>query len=410
MSAKSEMLSVAEALARVTGGFELIASEHISLSEALGRVLAEDVAARLTQPPMAVSSMDGYAVRTADLHTVPKTLTQIGKSQAGGGFEGTVGVDECTRIFTGAPLPDGADAVVIQEETDVDGTQISIKESVNTGAYIRPAGLDFQTGDVLLQAGKVLTARDVGLAASMNVPWLRVRRRPRVAFIATGDEIVMPGDPLGADQIISSNSLALGAFVRVLGGTPVNLGIAQDTEVSLRKTLAGAKGADVLVTIGGASVGDYDLVRRVLGAEGLDLNFYKVAMRPGKPLIFGTWDGIPLLGLPGNPVSAGVTSAIFLRAAMEVMLGTGDGALRTETVRLGRDLPQNGIRQDFMRATLRHDADGQLCATPFERQDSAMMARFAAADCMVIRAPEAPAAKAGDLVLITRLDTGISGF
>ncbi len=410
MSAKSEMLSVAEALARVTGGFELIASEHISLSEALGRVLAEDVAARLTQPPMAVSSMDGYAVRTADLHIVPKTLTQIGKSQAGGGFEGTVGVDECTRIFTGAPVPDGADAVVIQEETDVDGMQVSIKESVNTGAYIRPAGLDFQTGDVLLQAGKVLTARDVGLAASMNVPWLRVRRRPRVAFIATGDEIVMPGDPMGADQIISSNSLALGAFVRVLGGTPVNLGIAQDTEASLRKALAGAKGADVLVTIGGASVGDYDLVRRVLGAEGLDLNFYKVAMRPGKPLIFGTWDEIPLLGLPGNPVSAGVTSAIFLRAAMEVMLGTGDGALRTETVRLGRDLPQNGIRQDFMRATLRHDADGQLCATPFERQDSAMMARFAAADCMVIRAPEAPAAKAGDLVLITRLDAGISGF
>tara|TARA_B100002051_G_C16674079_1_gene606137 strand:- start:319 stop:1398 length:1080 start_codon:yes stop_codon:yes gene_type:complete len=359
---------------------------------------------------MAVSSMDGYAVRTADLHTVPKRLTQIGKSQAGGGFEGTVGADECTRIFTGAPLPDGADAVVIQEETDVDGTQVSIKESVNTGAYIRPAGLDFQTGDVLLRAGKVLTARDVGLAASMNVPWLRVRRRPRVAFIATGDEIVMPGDPLGVSQIISSNSLALGAFVRVLGGTPVNLGIAQDTEASLRKTLAGAKGADVLVTIGGASVGDYDLVRRVLGAEGLDLNFYKVAMRPGKPLIFGTWDGIPLLGLPGNPVSAGVTSAIFLRAAMEVMLGTGDGALRTETVRLGRDLPQNGIRQDFMRATLRHDTDGQLCATPFELQDSAMMARFAAADCMVIRAPGAPAAKAGDLVLITRLDTGISGF
>ena len=410
MIGKSEMLSVTEALARVTGGFNLIASEHISLSEALSRVLAEDVRARLTQPPMAVSSMDGYAVRAADLHTVPNTLTQIGKSQAGGGFKGTVGAGECTRIFTGAPLPNGADAVVVQEDADVDGTQICINDRVKTGAYIRPAGLDFQTGDVLLRTGKVLTARDVGLAASMNVPWLRVRRLPRIAFIATGDEIVMPGDPLGADQIISSNSLALDAFVRVLGGTPVNLGIAQDTEVSLRKALSGAKGADVLVTIGGASVGDYDLVRRVLGTEGLDLNFYKVAMRPGKPLIFGTWNGIPLLGLPGNPVSAGVTSAIFLRAAMEVMLGTGDGALRTETVRLGRDLPQNGIRQDFMRATLRHDANGQLCATPLKRQDSAMMASFAAADCLVVRAPEAPAAKAGDLVLITRLDTGMSRF
>ena len=410
MNTKSEMLSVAEALARVTGGFELIASEHIGLSEALGRVLAEDVAARLTQPPMAVSSMDGYAVRAADVQTVPTMLTQIGESQAGGRFEGTVGVGECARIFTGAPLPDGADAVVIQEETDVDGMQISINENVSTGADIRPAGLDFRTGDVLLRAGKVLSPRDIGLVASMNVPWLCVRRRPRVAFIATGDEIVMPGDPIGADQIISSNSLALCAFVRVLGGTPVNLGIARDTKASLRKTLAGAKGADVLVTIGGASVGDYDLVRRVLGTEGLDLNFYRVAMRPGKPLIFGTWNGIPLLGLPGNPVSAGVTSAIFLRAAMEVMLGTGNGALRTETVRLGCDLPQNGIRQDFMRATLRHDADGQLCATPFKQQDSAMMARFAAADCLLIRAPGAPEAKAGDLVLITRLETSNSMF
>ncbi len=404
------MLSVTDALARVTGGFELIASEYISLSESLGRVLAEDVKARLTQPPIAVSSMDGYAVRAADVDIVPIMLTQIGKSQAGGGFEGTVGVGECARIFTGAPIPNGADAVVIQEKTDVEGMQISVKESVNVGADIRPAGLDFQKGDVLLRAGKVLTARDVGLVASMNVPWLRVRRRPRVAFIATGDEIVMPGDPVGADQIISSNSLALSAFVRVMGGVPVNLGIARDTEASLRDALTGAKGADVLVTIGGASVGDYDLVRRVLGADGLDLNFYKVAMRPGKPLIFGTWNGIPLLGLPGNPVSAGVTSAIFLRAAIEVMLGRGDGAMRTETVHLGCDLPQNGVRQDFMRAALSHDANGRLCATPFKRQDSAMMARFAASDCLVIREPSAPAAKAGDLVLITRLDTGTSGF
>ncbi len=220
----------------------------------------------------------------------------------------------------------------------------------------------------------------------------------------------MPGDPLGPDQIISSNSLALEAYIRVLGGTPVNLGIARDTEDSLIATLAGAKGADALVTIGGASVGDYDLVRRVMGADGLNLNFYKVAMRPGKPLIFGEWKGVPVLGLPGNPVSAGVTAALFLRAAVAVMLGTGDGGLVTETVRLGRDLPANGQRQDFMRATLRSDPEGHLTATPFERQDSAMMARFAEADCLVIRPPGAAAAKAGELIIITRLDVGLAGF
>ncbi|MEK9724292.1 MAG: gephyrin-like molybdotransferase Glp [Rhodospirillaceae bacterium] len=407
---RPSMLSVAEALARVTGGFSLIAAEQVALPDALGRVLADDVAARLTQPPKAVSAMDGYAVRAADVATVPATLTMIGESQAGSGFDGAVGPGECSRIFTGAPLPEGADAIVIQEDTDADGTAITVKESVAVGADVRSAGLDFKLGDVLLKAGRVLTARDIGLVAAMNVPWVRVRRKPRIAFVSTGDEVVMPGDPLGPDQIISSNSLLLEAYIKVLGGEPLNLGIAKDTDASLRATLAGAKGADALITIGGASVGDYDLVRKVMGEDGLELDFYKVAMRPGKPLIFGSWNGIPVLGLPGNPVSAGVTSALFLRAAMAVMLGIGDGSLVTETVRLGRDLTANGIRQDFMRATLRTDADGQLTATPFERQDSAMLARFAEADCLVIRPVKAPPAKAGDLVLILRLDVGIAGF
>jgi len=410
MSDFREMLSVAEALDRVAAGFSLIAAEQIALADGLGRVLAEDLSARRTQPPVAVSSMDGYAVRAADVSEVPVTLTQIGESQAGSGFAGTVDNGQCTRIFTGAPLPQGADAVVIQEVTKTDGKIITIGETVNVGADVRPAGLDFGEGEVLLTTGKILTARDIGLAAAMNIPWLRVRRRPRIAFVATGDEVVMPGDPVGADQIISSNSLALDAYIRVLGATPLNLGIARDTEESLLSTLAGAKGADALITIGGASVGDYDLVRQVMGADGLNLTFYKVAMRPGKPLIFGEWNGIPVLGLPGNPVSAGVTSALFLRAAVAVMLGTGDGGLVTETVRLGRDLPANGSRQDFMRATLRPDPDGHLTATPFERQDSAMMARFAEADCLVIRAPASPPAKAGDYVVITRLDAGLSGF
>ncbi|MDD9877960.1 MAG: molybdopterin molybdotransferase MoeA, partial [Magnetovibrio sp.] len=381
MTAPREMLSVAEALERVAAGFTMLASEQVSLADGLGRVLAEDLTARLTQPPAAVSSMDGYAVRAADVAEVPVKLIQIGVSQAGAGFAGVVEAGQCTRIFTGAPVPAGADTVIIQEVTETDGEAVTINEAAAAGADVRPAGLDFAAGDVLLEAGKLLTARDIGLAAAMNIPWLRVRRRPRIAFIATGDEVVMPGDALGPDQIISSNSLALEAYIRVLGGQPVNLGIARDTPGSLRAALAGARGADLLVTIGGASVGDYDLVRQVMGEDGLDLNFYKIAMRPGKPLIFGTWQDVPVLGLPGNPVSAGVTSVIFMRAAVAVMLGLGDGSLETETARLGRDVEANGKRQEFMRASLGAGADGQLTATPFSRQDSSMFATFAKADC-----------------------------
>ena len=410
MTENSHMLSVADAIARVTDGFSLIGSEQVGLSDAVGRVLAEDLNSRRNQPPVAVSSMDGYAVRTEDIADVPASLKQRGVSRAGDGYNGVVGVGECVRIFTGAPVPEGADAVVIQEVTSTDGDRIVISESAIKGADIRSAGIDFHVGKILLRAGKILSARDIGLAASMNIPWLLVRRRPQISFVATGDEIVMPGDSLAEDQIVSSNSFALGALVRVLGGVPVDLGIARDTEDSLRSIILGASGADALVTIGGASVGEYDLVRRVMIAEGLKLDFYKVAMRPGKPLIFGEWNKIPVLGLPGNPVSAGVTSAIFLRAAMEVMLGTGDGNIVTEQVRLGRDLPQNGKREDFMRGTLVQDTGGQLYATPFALQDSAMMALFAESNCLLIRAPYAPAAKAGDPVLITRLDFGSLRF
>ena len=410
MNSRPKLLSVAEALTRVTGGFSLISSEQVALGDGLGRVLAEDVAARLTQPPSAVSAMDGYAVRAADVGSVPVTLKQIGVSQAGQRFAGAVGPGECARIFTGAPLPDGADAIVIQEDTTAVNEQITVMESAQSGADVRPAGLDFSVGDILLKTGAVLSARDLGLAAAMNVPWLRVRRRPRVAIVATGDEVMMPGDPIGADQLVSSNSIALAAIVRVLGGEPLGLGIARDTDASLRQVLSGAKGADVLVTIGGASVGDYDLVQKVMAEDGLDLNFYKVAMRPGKPLIFGRWKDIPVLGLPGNPVSAGVTSAIFLRAAINVMLGIGDGGLGTEKARLGCDVKANGMRQEFMRATLDTDSEGNLVTTPFDRQDSAMMASFASADCLVIRPVDAPSAQAGDIVEIVRFDTGLSRF
>jgi molybdopterin molybdotransferase len=406
---KNKMLSVAEALAKVTGGVERVSAEQVALPEALGRVLASDVAARLTHPPVAVSAMDGYAVRAAAVADVPATLKQIGESAAGSGFAGSVGPGETVRIFTGAPLPDGADTIIIQEVTDADGETITIKESAKEGHFVRPAGLDFSKGEILLKAGRVLTARDLGLAASMNVPWLDVRRRPRIAYTATGDEVVMPGDPLRPDQIISSNSVALGAYIETLGGTPVNLGIARDSEDSLRQVFEGARGMDMLITMGGASVGDYDFVRKVLSAEGMDLGFYRVAMRPGKPLIFGHLGGVAVLGLPGNPVSAGVTSAIFLQAAMAKMLGLDD-TVTAPTALLGRDLDVNDFRQDYLRATLTNDADGNLVATPFERQDSAMMARLAQADCLIVRPPEAPAASKGERIDIIMLGGGTVAF
>jgi len=400
------MISVEEALARVTGNVSLLGSETVPVGEAHGRVLAEEVVSRVTQPPADVSSMDGYAVRAADLGDPPTKLKRVGESAAGGGFTGQVGAGEAARIFTGAPVPAGADAVVMQEDTEAAGDEVTFNVTVTPGNFIRPKGLDFAEGAVLLPAGRVLTARDVGLAAAMNVPWLQVRRRPRVAILATGNEVVMPGDPVGPAQIISSNSVALAAYVRALGGEPVNLGIAGDTVDQLRAKMAASAGADVLVTIGGASVGDYDLVGQVLGDEGLDLTFYKVAMRPGKPLIFGQLGRTAVLGLPGNPVSAGVTSMIFLRAAMAVMLGTEDGALGSRGALLGRDLKENDRRQDYLRATLAHDAEGNLVATPFDKQDSSMLALFAQADCLVIRPPHAPAAKTGDRVEIIPFQTG----
>ncbi len=400
------MIPVAEALERVTAGFAPLGCEQVALAGALGRVLAGDVASRLSHPPAAVSSMDGYAVRAADVGQPPASLELIGEAAAGSAFEGAVGAGQTARIFTGAPLPAGADAVVMQEDTTAEGTRITIHVAAPEGRFIRARGMDFKEGDVLLSAGTVLSARDIALAAAMNVPWLEVRRRPRIAILATGNELAMPGDPLRADQIISSNSLALAAYVEALGGVPINLGIARDDADSLLARLAGARRSDLLVTIGGASVGDHDLVRKILGDEGLELDFFKVAMRPGKPLIFGRLGDVPVLGLPGNPVSAGVTSVVFLKPAMAVMLGIGGDGGPPPTALLGRDLPANDGRQEYMRAVLAVDDQGNPVATPFEKQDSAMLARFAEADCLLIRPPHAPSATAGTRVEIIPLRQG----
>ncbi len=396
------LLPVDEARARVMAAFEPLPAEQVSVADALGRVLAEDVRARVTQPPAAVSAMDGYAVRAADVTAPSATLTVIGEAPAGGACDKTVGAGQAVRIFTGGPLPDGADAIVIQEDTEAGDGVVTVEAAVAEGNHIRPAGLDFTAGEVGLAAGRRVTARDVGLAAAMNVPWLAVRRRPRVALLATGDEIVRPGDPIGPNQIVSSNTLALAALVKEAGGDATDLGIARDNEDSLRRMAAGAERADVLVTSGGASVGDHDLVQEVLGKEGLELDFWRIAMRPGKPLLFGRIRGTPLIGVPGNPVSSLVCGLLFLKPAIDVMLGLATTETSAETALLGRDLGANDQRQDYLRARLERRDDGELVATPFDKQDSSMLSSLVAAGCLVVRAPHAPPARAGQRVEIVR--------
>ena len=404
------MISVSEALERILAGLSRLPAECVGLDRALGRVLAEGVAARRTQPPAAVSAMDGYAVRATDVETPPVTLRRIGEAPAGSAFEGVVKAGETVRIFTGGPVPDGADAIVIQENVTAEGDRVTVRVGAAPGAHIRPAGLDFREGDEGLRPGRVLTARDIGLAAAMNVPWLMVSRRPRVALLATGDELVRPGEPMGPHQIVSSNSLAVAALVRAGGGEAIDLGIALDERGSLEALADGAKGADMLVTLGGASVGDRDLVRTVLGQKGLELDFWRIAMRPGKPLVFGHIDGVPMLGLPGNPVSALVCGLVFLLPAIAAMLGLADPAVPLTDARLGRDLAANDERQDYLRARLTRDPAGARVATPFERQDSSMLSRLAAADCLIVRAPHAPAARSGDPVEIIEFGGGPVGF
>ena len=397
------MISVEEARARLLAPLQPLGVEQVSLAEAAGRALAEDVVARRTQPPFAVSAMDGYAVRAADVARVPARLKVVGSVPAGQAHDGSVGVGEAVRIFTGAPVPAGADAIVIQEDTARDGDVVIVNEAAPKGRYVRPAGLDFSAGAIGLKAGRRLTARDIGLAAAMNRPWLLVRRRPRVAILPTGDEVVMPGDPVGPNQIVSSNALALGALVEAVGGIPVQLPIAPDDSAALQHIAAGAAGADLLVTTGGASVGDHDLVRDALGAAGLTLDFWTVAMRPGKPLMVGRFRDTAMIGLPGNPVSTLVCGLLFVKPAMERLLGLAADEEPAVRARLAKRLGANDRRQDYLRARLRRSADGELEAEPFPVQDSSMMSLLAQADCLVIRLPHAPAAEAGAWVEIIPL-------
>jgi len=398
------MLSVDEARARILAGLHPTPAEVVPLAEAWGRVASVPVIARLHQPPADVSAMDGYSLRAED-GALGARLRVVGAAPAGHPWRGTVGPGEAVRLFTGSFLPAGADTVLLQEDaTEADGI-LTVNEATHPGRHIRRAGQDFSAGDVLIRAGKRLSVRDIGLAASGNHPWLAVHRRPRVAILATGDEIALPGEPIPPGGIVSSNAHALAAFVRAWGGEPIVLPIAMDTLEAIAAGADAARGADILVTTGGASVGAHDLVREGLGARGLALDFWKIAMRPGKPLMFGRVGDLPLLGLPGNPVSAVVCAVLFLGPMLERLSGLpGAPPPRTRAV-LAAALPANDHRADHLRARLRAESDGTLYATAFERQDSAMMAVLASADGLILRAPHAPAAAAGEAVEVIRLDT-----
>ncbi|MFZ5693373.1 MAG: gephyrin-like molybdotransferase Glp [Pseudomonadota bacterium] len=399
------LLPVAEALQRVLAQATALPAERVPITEAHGRVLAEDVRSLRTQPPADVSAMDGYAVRAEDVASVPISLKVTGEVAAGKPFAGTVEHGQAVRIFTGGEVPAGADTIVVQEQTKREGDSVIITVAPPKGRHIRTAGLDFRDGDVLLKRGRVLTGRDLGLAAAMNHPILPVYRKPRIALLATGDELVLPGRKPGPGQIVYSNGYAVAALARQEGAEVSDLGIARDTLPDTAAAIQDARRrkADVLVTMGGASVGDYDFVQQALAAEGMDLSFWKIAMRPGRPLMHGRLDGIHVLGLPGNPVSAFVCAFLFLTPLLRRLTGRSDVMHPVEHALLGCDLPENDERADYLRASLSRSPRGALVATPFALQDSSITRVLAEADCLVLREPHAPKAPAGSPCVILKL-------
>jgi molybdopterin molybdotransferase len=397
------VISVEEARARILAGLKPTPAEIVPLADAWTRVAAAPVLARLTQPPADVSAMDGYALRAADA-TEGAVLRVIGAAPAGHPFRGRIGAGETIRIFTGSIVPAGADAILLQEDADRDGESVTVRETVTEGRHIRRAGQDFAAGDTLIPAGRRLTARDVGLAAAGNHPWLAVHRRPRVALLATGDEIALPGEPVPPGGIISSNAHALAALVRAAGGAPIVLPIAADDRAAIAAVADAAAGTEMLVTTGGASVGEHDLVVEGLAARGLEVDFWKIAMRPGKPLMHGRLGATAVLGLPGNPVSALICAALFLLPALDRLAGGAGAPPPTTTAMLGAPVKANDHRADHLRATLQANESGMPVATPFSMQDSAMLRRLASADALILRPPHAPALPAGASVSIIRLD------
>ena len=398
------MISVEEARDRILAALHPTPGEVVALADGWNRVTAMPVTARLTQPPADVSAMDGYALRAAD-GNLGAMLKVIGSAPAGHPFTGTVGPGQAVRLFTGSVVPQDADAILLQEDATAVGTEVRVNEAVIAGRHIRRAGQDFAAGDTVVPAGRRLTARDIGLAAAANHPWLTVHRRPRVAILATGDEIAMPGEPIPSGGIVSSNSHALAALVRATGGEPIVLPIAADTREAVAAVADSVHGMDMLVTTGGASVGDHDLVIESLKTRGLELDFWQIAMRPGKPLLYGKLGPVPVLGLPGNPVSALVCSILFLLPALNRLQGLPAAPPPTIQAITGAALKANDHRADHLRSTVTADSQGRVVATSFPVQDSAMLRRLAHADALILRAPNAPALPQGAEISIIRLDS-----
>ncbi len=398
------LLPVGEARARILSNVKPLPGEPVKLADALGRVLAASVKATRDQPPFESSAMDGYAVRAADVAEVPGVLRVIGMAAAGHGLSVKAGPGEAVRIFTGAPLPKGTDTVVIQENTKATApSSVTVLETARLAQNVRGRGLDFAKGDILLPEEIVLNARDIGLAAAANAPLLRVRRKPRVALFATGDELVEPGGRPKADQIVSSNSHALSIMARRFGAEVINLGIVRDSLAATERAIAKARSADVLVTTGGASVGDHDFVQEALKRSGVKLDFWKIAMRPGKPFMYGRRGRQHVMGLPGNPVSALVCARLFLKPLLDAFLGLPVEEPVMEA-RLGADMKANDGREDYVRASLVVAADGTRTATPFAKQDSSMQRTFRQAQCLIVRPPHAPEAAVGTGAPILILD------
>ena len=404
------MLSVRDAHARVIAAFDALPAEMVSVADAAGRVLAQPLQAHLTQPPADLSAMDGYAVRAEDVPAAPTTLKLVGQAPAGGSYDHALKPGETVRIFTGGPLPMGADAIVIQEDTKADGDRITILEAPRLGRHIRKAGLDFAAGDRPFDAGRILTVRDVALAAAMNVPWVAVRRKPRVAILSTGDELVMPGEPVGRNQIVSSSGIAVAALVRGWGGEPILFDIARDDAGLIQDRIAAGAQHDLLITLGGASVGDHDLVQAALKAQGFTMDFWRIAMRPGKPLMFAAKDRARVLGLPGNPVSTMVCALLFMKPAIERMLGQPGDLVGTQPARLAVDLKANDTREDYIRSKLTRAADGSLAIEPHSVQDSSMLSVLAWSSGLLVRPAHDPARKVGETVQVIDLSVLPGGY
>jgi molybdopterin molybdotransferase len=398
------LISVEEALARVLDGVTPLPAEEIPIGEAHGRVLAGTLAARRTQPPADLSSMDGYAVQAADIATVPANMRLIGESAAGKPFDGTMRAGETVRVFTGSVMPQGAQQVVPQENVDRNGDQVTIN-SPPKSKFVRRQGLDFKAGQVMLETGRRLNARDIGLLAAMDYARVAVARRPRVAILPTGDELVAPGTGDAPDRIVASNPHTLSALIRQENAEPIDLGIVPDRIELIAAAIGRARAleADVLVTLGGASVGDHDLIAPALAEAGIPLSFHRIAMRPGRPMLLGLASGIRVLGLPGNPVSTFVCAFLFLLPLLRKLQGRADLLPEAEKAALGRALDQNDHRQDFLRAKLARGPDGQLVATPFKLQDSSILSVLHAADCLIVRPPHAPAAAEGSPCEVLRI-------